>query len=102
MVDYPTSIPIGEVTQVISLIKNKTVGDNLKLFAQCVWNIQGYAQYCLLGDGSPGFIVQSAKGQDPLAELEKLTADGVSAQVAIPWELIVKYLLDELLKHLLK
>ena len=98
---YPTQIPLAEIKNVVTHVKNGTVSANLKDFAHDAWIVQGYAQYSLIGEASAPEFGASAAAVDGFAALEQLSMnEGVSAQIAIPWKTILKFILDELLKNI--
>lgn len=103
MVEYPREFPITEIRNVVSAVRSGTVKDNLSDFAHDLWVLQGYAQYSIIGEGGPTLSIQSAP-EDVCAveELEKLadSEGSISAQSAIPWELILQWALKKLLEEL--
>lgn len=49
-VSYPTQFPsecAGDLYRIV--MKDKSIKDEMPLLASCVWNVQGYAQYVLVG-----------------------------------------------------
>ena len=96
---YPTDLPLLEIQNVISIIRNGEVKTKFKDFAHDLWIVQGYAQGMIIGKPEGDFnllTAQAADDFDPVATLEKLCADdgnAVSAQAAIPWGLILSWAL---------
>lgn len=102
-VQYPVDFPLDEIKSVIDMVRNRSIRDNVNDFAHAVWVIQGYAQRTLLGESSPNFAfaAQDAPGTDAITELEKVVSQAesgsVSAQMAVPWGMIIQWLIKELL-----
>lgn len=118
---YPDSFPISEIRTLVDLVRNSKVKDNLDDFAHAVWVVQGYGQKALLGtpngvdDGAgeddttaPDFTLTLMKApadvdeEAALQALESLAGDDISAQAAIPWDIILPYLLKLLTDWLSK
>lgn len=106
-VQYPEEFPLEEVKNIVNLLRNGAVRDNVATFAHDVWVTQGYGQRVLLGSPDPDFSLstQSVPSESDVVEaLEKAAAQaeagGPSAQASIPWELIVRWALEELTKLL--
>lgn len=117
---YPESFPISEIRTLVDLVRNGKVQNNLDDFAFAVWVVQGYGQKALLGapngvddgagedDTAPDFTLTLMKApadvdeEAALQALEALTSDDVAVQAAIPWDIILPYLLKLLVDWLSK
>ncbi len=106
---YPTDFPLAESVEVVQILKQGKVAEKKALFARNLWTLQGYAMKATLGDpDNPGVKIEvpdlslfSVKpdGFDGAVELEKLNAalsGDVTAQVMVPWKLLLKWALEEL------
>ena len=112
MIQYPSSFPIGEIKNVIDIVRNGQIKDKVKEFAHDVWVIQGYSQSALLGSPATEFALISApENFDALVELEKIAAAyDASATSAAPqsaisdavWKFIAKWAMEQLLAILEK
>ncbi len=94
---YPTDLPLVEIQNVISIVRSGEVKEMFKDLAHDVWIIQGYAQGMLIGKPDGGFSLAAQADFDAIATLEKLAADDgadLSAQAAIPWDLILAWALE--------
>lgn len=122
-VKYPESFPLTSIQNVVSILRNKTVKDDIDQFAYDVWVIQGYGQKAILGSpqiglqSSPQESCQSpcdkgeaccskettcdtdAEKEFVLLALEDSISDSPNPQMAIPWSIIIPFLLKELLKR---
>jgi hypothetical protein len=61
LTQYPLALPLEAVKSVIEIVKNRAIVERKQEFAASVWNIQGYAQYQLIGPYAP---VQAHETQD--------------------------------------
>ncbi len=99
--NYPQSLPLTEIKTVISLVKSTTVKENLPTFAHAAWVVQGYIQSSMLGNQTTdevAFTLQST--ENPLNILEKLVDEtSVTAQANLPWALILRFIVNQLLEH---
>lgn len=106
---YPTDFPLAESVEVVQILKQGKVAEKKALFARHLWTLQGYAMKATLGDPDnptakveiPDLSLFSVKpdGFDALVELEKLNtafSGEAAAQVQVPWKLILKWALEEL------
>lgn len=55
MTAYPQSLPLECISAVVSMVRNREVAEKKAEFAHCVWEIQGFAQKSLLGEGEHNF-----------------------------------------------
>ncbi len=105
MTTYPKDFPLAESIELVQLVRQQKVKEELPKFAKNVWVLQGYAMKATIGE--PGaetpnvalpFAVKPSEF-DAIAELEKLNAnvDDVTTQAIIPWTLVLKWILDELI-----
>lgn len=54
MTAYPSSLPLDCISRIVTLVRAREVSANKAEFFHCVWEVQGFAQKSLLGDGSHG------------------------------------------------
>ena len=104
MFSYPNDLPLLEIKNVISIIRNKEVDAKKVELAHDAWVIQGYAQGRFLGDPGISLINSNNSDSDPIAEMEKIIAnlDGASIQYVIDWSSIMKWVMQILLEQILK
>ena len=93
---YPNDFPIDDIRKIVGFVKDGTIQNNIKDAAYSIWVVQGYAQRALIGQPNiistnPDFSLQSV---DVASILESLASDRPTAQMAIPWEIILPYLLQ--------
>jgi len=94
---YPQQIPLDEVRTVINMIRNDQVRTNFSVFLLNAWWVQGYAQ-SMIPLSAPNTVV--AQGAfDGLETLEKIASDVPSPQMSIPWELLLQWLIEEILRQ---
>lgn len=107
---YPQDFPLAESVEVVQILRQSKVKEKLPLFSRHLWTLQGYAMKVTIGDPDnpeakvedvPDLSLFAVKpdGFDAVGELEKLNAafsGGATAQVQIPWKLILKWALEEL------
>lgn len=110
MATYPQDFPLAESVEVVQILRQNKVAEKKAVFARHLWTLQGYAMKATLGDPDnptakvdlpPDLSLFSVKpdGFDALVELEKLNtalSGEVAAQVQVPWKLILKWALEEL------
>lgn len=51
-VHYPVDFPFDSAREVVSIFKAGTVAADRARLAEAIWNLQGYAQYMLLGEAN--------------------------------------------------
>ena len=95
---YPTIFPIIEIKKIVEIIRGGQVSENIAELAHAIWVVQGYAQGMILGDASPLSAPVDVENFDAVATLEKMADEGATAQMAVPWELIIKWALGYLAK----
>jgi len=107
---YPVDFPVAEGLEIVTIVRQGQVKAKLSTFSHRVWVLQGFAQKVGLGnpeDGSlgepiPDMSLLTSQGvTDPVDVLEKVCEAhkaGVTAQFAVPWALLLKWALGELLK----
>ena len=107
MFNYPGDFPFTEAKNVIDIVRSGNLMDKKESLAHDAWVVQGYAQSMLIG--TPTALAAQAVDLkateiEPLAALEKVVADAASgtinAQIAIPWAIILKYVIKLLLQLL--
>jgi len=108
MFAYPIEFPYQEIKNVVAIVRSGEIVANRQVLVHDIWVVQGYAQHTIIGApaevATPTVSAQSV--EDPLSLLEKAAAqaegDTVTAQFAIPWGVIAKYLAELLLKIVLE
>ena len=107
MFNYPGDFPFTEAKNVIDIVRSGNLMDKKESLAHDAWVVQGYAQSMLIG--TPTALAAQATNLktaeiEPLAALEKVVADAesgtINAQIAIPWAIILKYVIELLLQLL--
>lgn len=108
MTAYPKDLPMAETLGLIQVIRSGKAKENVATVAHGLWVLQGYAMRTTLGDPTSGpdtaplFPFSAAKpaGFCALDVLEKHCKDhqddAVVTQGAVPWDLIIKWALQEL------
>lgn len=113
MAAYPENFPLAEAMLVVEVVRKDHVQDRLPEFANAVWTLQGYAMRFALGDPIAqtqalpdehvDLFAVRPDGFDAVAELEKVIAlnrweddGGAAAQISFPWQLLLKWALEEL------
>lgn len=109
MVSYPKDLPMAEVLELIQIIRGGKAKENVGVVAHRLWVLQGFAMKATLGDptGDPDtaplfpFNVEKPEGFCALDELEKHCLahqdDAVVTQGVVPWGLIIKWAVNELI-----
>ncbi|MCC9655294.1 hypothetical protein [Rhodopirellula halodulae] len=113
---YPDSLPLTEIKLIIDRLRSGTVDGHLDEFAHAIWVVQGYAQKMLIGEAktetpdAPDFelTAQTADtSEQAIQALERaidkrqeLGEGEIVTQAAIPWSLILKFLLEILEERL--
>jgi len=73
-VHYPVEFPFDSAREVVRIFKAGTVATDRQSLAESVWNLQGYAQYMLLGDShkdSNGVLTPTIyKAEPPVTDEE--------------------------------
>lgn len=104
MFAYPIEFPYQEIKNVVAIVRSGEIVANRQVLVHDIWVVQGYAQHTIIG--APAETVNAQSVEDPLSLLEKAAAqaegDTVTAQFAIPWGVIAKYLAELLLKIVLE
>jgi hypothetical protein len=120
MAAYPQDFPLAESIEVVKILRKNEVKQKLPLFARNVWTLQGFAMKSTIGDPDspvtapsdgnllppiipdPSLFAIKPDGFDPVEALDKLNAafsgNDVQAQVTVPWKLILKWALEELVQ----
>lgn len=119
---YPTTIPVASVQTIVTLLKERTVKENVQEFAKAIWEVQGYAQLMLIGEpGATTYFGQGISEEEQVLFTEMATEleaygcgpdcdcktteivdlPGADAK-AIPWALIIQAIpmIIEMLKQL--
>lgn len=116
MAAYPKDFPLAESIELVSIIRQKQVKAKLPVFGRDLWTLQGFAMRSTLGDpdeptttpvpppteSGGGFSIFSVKPDefDGIVALEKLntnySAGDIQKEFVIPWQLILKWALEEL------
>lgn len=110
MAAYPSDFPLAESVEIVQILRKGELAEKKTLFARNLWTLQGYAMKVTLGDpDNPNAAVLDVSDLNPLnmrpdgfdavGELEKLNAvlSGVpTAQIQVPWKLLLKWALEEL------
>lgn len=111
MTSYPETLPMAEVLELVQVIRGGKAKENVPLVAHRLWVLQGFAMKSTLGDPNGGpdttplfpFSVQKPEGFCALDVLEKHCKECqdeavvVSQAVNVPWALIIKWAVDELI-----
>jgi hypothetical protein len=113
MADYPTTLPIAQVMEVVSVLRSGQTKEKLPTLAHDLWEIQGYGQGIIFGSpaasvvtdsGSPSFdlVTQAVPDTDVLAKLEKVVAahNSGGAQSLVDWGPIVLWIAQQLIEIL--
>lgn len=105
MISYPTDFPVTESVQIVQIVRQGKSKEQLPLLAKSLWVIQGYAQGKMLGEAASDLSLFTVPEDfDAIAVLEKLNAaseeGAVSIQFAVPWLLILRWALEELIEVL--
>lgn len=66
-VHYPVEFPFDSAREVVRIFKAGTVATDRQSLAESVWNLQGYAQYMLLGESHSPTIY---KAEPPVTDEE--------------------------------
>ncbi len=108
-VSYPKQIPLEAGEQVLRIVRARSFVEERALLGEAVWNVQGYAQKTLLGEGTnvigdePEIVIDNE--DDCCAALEIFgtqPVQGAEPKKAIPWALVfaaVKFLLEKYLNR---
>lgn len=125
MTEYPSSFPLSESVEVVRIIRENQVMQQLPLFSYNIWVLQGFAMKTTIGDPTrqpiqvncvdpvaftpnlnvtPKFIIKP-DNFNAVEALEQINASHVNdtdihVQFAVPWMLILKWALEELIKVL--
>jgi len=108
MFAYPKDFPLVEAKNVIDIVRSGDLLGQKEALAHDAWVVQGYVQSMLIGQAPSVLAAQAADLKndniEPLAALERVVADtesgSLSAQIAIPWKTILKYVIEILLSLL--
>ncbi len=114
MSSYPLNFPLSQAMEVVAIARQGKVKEKAAVFAHNLWVLQGFAQKTFVGDpDAPASGLSETGGvlvpdislfavEDPVAALEKVIeqhqSDAVVAQASLPWGLILKWALNELVK----
>ncbi len=125
MTAYPQDFPLAESVEVVQILRKNEVKLKLPLFARHLWTLQGYAMKATVGDPDapvtaptpvptagggtllpptiPDLSLFSVKPDDfdPVEALDKLNvafSSEVAPQFIVPWKLILKWALEELVQ----
>lgn len=128
-VKYPESFPISNVQNIVAAFRGGSINDDIGQFAFDVWVVQGYGQKAVMGSPSIGIQSSSESCDSPcdkgeaccsketavdsetvcdvdaqcemaLQALEDSVSDKPNPQMAIPWSIIIPFLLKELMKRI--
>jgi hypothetical protein len=106
---YPDSFPIESIKAVIDAVKDGSAEGDVKVLAYHAWVVQGYAQKALVGEASSSDEITllsaedvDANQADALDALEAAVSDEPQAQVTLPWNIILPFLLNLIQKWLSK
>ncbi len=105
---YPANFPVSEGFEVVAIVKAGEIVAKKDKFAYNLWLLQGFAQKTVFGEpGAPVTDIAWSSAVKPenfdaVNELEKICqaqkAGAVTSQSLIPWQLILKWALEELVK----
>ncbi len=125
MTAYPQDYPLAESVEVVQIIRKNEVKQKLPLFARHLWTLQGFTMKATIGDPdspvtapttpatdgnllppvTPDLSLFAVKPDnfDPVEALDKLNVafsgdSDVQAQITVPWKLILKWALEELVQ----
>jgi hypothetical protein len=98
---YPVVVPVTEIQLIIEIVRSGQISERSSELAHALWVVLGYAQGIIFGNPNitASMAVDIPTDEEVLSMLEKYVAeDTVSAQMAIPWQIIVKWAIDYLVK----
>lgn len=83
-VHYPVEFPFDSAREAVRIFKAGTIAADKARLAEAVWNLQGYAQFCLLGEShdTPTIYKSTppASDEEVIAMLEEFDK-GASSEV---------------------
>lgn len=99
---YPTDVPFDSFGTIVSIVRNGEISTRRATFAHALWNVQGFAQKAILGDADvlePLAAPEAETETDAVAAMERIVAnqDLPTAQLAMPWQLIATWVMQQLL-----
>lgn len=105
---YPSDFPVTQGLEIVSLLRSGQISSKVDILAYDTWLLQGYAQRAFFGDPNQPSIQSAADvdlapfaAQNPVDVLERVCKmhDGdLTAQFAVPWQLILQWALGEIIK----
>jgi hypothetical protein len=106
MTNYPDSVPLLELKSAVDIIRKGEVQAKAPTFAHDLWTIQGYGQKMLVGSPTPDFaVISKADAFDAVGTMEKIISQAEgnpTAQLDMPWRLLVRWVVDQLVDLLEK
>jgi len=93
---YPETLPLFEIKTILDIVKSGSFTGKVPQLMQSIWLVQGYGQRQIFGNPTNSLLLSSA-ALDPVSVLEQLVAQSaagdIPAQVSIPWNIILPWLL---------
>lgn len=90
-VHYPVEFPFDSAREAVRIFKAGTIMADKALLGEAVWNLQGYAQLCLLGEAHTIYkSTPPATDEEVIAMLEEFdkgaTADPDIPRIKLPFD----------------
>ena len=95
--EYPSSLPLGEIQNIVSIVKSGDVLARRSTLALDLWVLQGYAQRLIIGNPAPENNITAQSADSAFFVLEKIANEEPVAQASIDWTIILQWAIQMLL-----
>jgi hypothetical protein len=86
MVHYPVEFPYDSARVLIKSIKDGTLKENIKENAEAAWNLQGYAQFAMIGDAHTLYKTEAPSIEDDEVIADLLTEFNLPPTGSLPFD----------------